>query len=389
MMGHAVVLFAIGSYTASCLRTPDHPLSEGIEYKQIYTMLNQIKSDGLAPSQEMLSLRADILRHATQAGAADPCGATILATIGPSQPKGIGFGARMNNFAMEILLAAYLNVSLAACGSQFGDHFASQMWLSHYSNVLSVPICNESDRCNFNTWNNPRQPYMLGRLLMSQFKATQVSDLLHFVYPYILNLNSHTQERVEATIRELGLYGADYVGVHVRQGDKKYEPGGVQRLSSYVHAVRDIDLPRHPHVDSSSNEAKVGSSINRTSDMLGVAPGTKVFISSDDPQAFPKIAAALGTKYKLCSVKERGNTGTHMRPFESRPDYQDDDTSLALVTDIEILRRATVFLGTANSNMGRLVHVLRGPHMTSINLGRSKEVESDWIEDFQKYPLTR
>jgi len=387
-MSTSRLFFAIWPYSVNCLWVQDNPLSKGMEYNQIYAKLvGQMKSDGLAMPQ-----MGNRLLHSTQAGAADPCGATILATIGPSQPKGIGFGARMNNFAIEILLAAYLNVSLAACESQFGDHFASQMWLPHYLNVLPVPICNDEQRCNFDRWNNRLQPWMMGRLLLSRMETSKVSNLLHFVYPYILTVNSHTQDRVEATIRELGLDGADYVGVHVRLGDKIYEKG-VTPPSSHAGAIDKVDFPkghvRH-RLDISMDKSMVGSSINRTLDTLGVVPGTKVFITSDDPHAFAEIDAAIGTKYQLRSLKERGNTGTGMGRGESRPDYQDDDTSLALVTDIEILRRANIFLGTASSNLGRLVYVLRDPHLMSINLGRrSEEHKSDWIREFQSLSYLR
>jgi len=54
--------------------------------------------------------------------------------------------------------------------------------------------------------------------------------------------------------------------------------------------------------------------------------------------------------------------------FTAIYDASNTRAMLVLLTDLEGLRRSSVFIGTASSNMGRLVYFLRGPHLPTISL---------------------
>merc|ERR1719414_949089 len=87
-----------------------------------------------------------------------------------------------------------------------------------------------------------------------------------------------------------------------------------------------------------------------------------VYLASDDPLASQQIQSALGDHAHVIEQPRVNETG-----YTSRG-YADEGDLMTVLIDVEALRRATVFIGTASSNIGRLVYFLRDKGSPSVSL---------------------
>jgi hypothetical protein len=260
----------------------------------------------------------------------------------------------MNSFADELLVGLYRGRSFSLCnGSK--DAFVRTVWAPHFKNVARFPTCNTGRAvCRHdNVW-SPRLSQGLART-----DREYLDDLKHFLYPYIFTLTRGTQERVDQRLLSAGLpKGEPYLAVHVRRGDKLINEARRVEPGTYAEAARPFLAL---HSSSSRRELVLRE--------LRAANASVVYVSSDDDQAATELGVELGNNIRIVQQPRGSEQG-----YDSRG-YQEVGDLMTLLADVEAMRRATVFVGTASSNIGRLVYYLRPKESVTVSV----DDEGDWL----------
>jgi len=134
---------------------------------------------------------------------------------------------------------------------------------------------------------------------------------------------------VEALLAPLQLSARPYAALHVRRGDKEKE---VHLLTPEVYVER---LERH-------------------------RPGLHtVFVSTDDFATMAELRQLRPT-WDWRTLAQPDRTGHLQRRFNHRPVADRRHDTIELLADIEALRGSAFFVGTASSNLSRVVALFQG-----------------------------
>jgi precorrin isomerase len=288
------------------------------------------------------------------------CNTNLLATMGrwgDGAPDPPGLGARLNNYVNELVMALYFNKSISLRSQ---DPFAAA-WLNNFDNELFE--CEEPLRDPGYLLHMPS--YFIG--MLTQFgenKTEYVFAFRHFIYTKIWTPKASVVNQIENRLGDMGIKDHRYVSVHIRRGDK-VKWASDTTLETYTDAIissasfKNEDLLR---LERSS--ATHGSHVSAVRDALKATRASIVFVSSDEDGVRESLQEALGSSVTVIEQKRLPDEA-----YTERGDaYNDDDLMTSLLTDIEALRRAEVFIGTASSNFGRIVAMLRGPGKESVAL---------------------
>ncbi|CAK0853007.1 unnamed protein product [Prorocentrum cordatum] len=310
------------------------------------------------PSRPGRQSWSDQLMKVVQGGSSSPCSADIVAT---SYGRYMGFCSRMNTFADELFAAVYRGRSFSLCQSN-KDRFIDRIWSPHFKNIANFSMCaSPKGFCEHgNSWDTLHVANNFAAKL-KWFDHEYLEDFMRFLYPYIFTLAEGTQHLVDQRLESAGLVaGEPYVAIHVRHGDKT---SGIHReaepieADSYADAARSLLLGRRSGAGAAALRGLLLG-------QLRAANASVVYVASDDDGAAEAIGAALGGGVRV--VQQPRGSGAS---YQSRG-YEADEDLVSLLTDVEALRRARAFVGTASSNVGRLVYLLRPKGSASISLDK-------------------
>jgi hypothetical protein len=288
------------------------------------------------------------LQTLVQRGQKDPCSAQVLSSFGI---PGVGFGSRINNLVNEMWLALYANASLAVCDTPF----KVRQWEPFFENPLGVAgckarLCTQELRVavhqdgpgmwGYSTW----MPYY-SQLLAKQ-QRVYMDYLKRFLYPKVFTLKKSVEEQINRTLLAAfaGLRNIKYIAVHIRHGDKWKEATPLP-VTTYAEKVKEY--------------------IKKTGIKL-------VYVASDDVKAAPGMQEALGNEG---TVVLQPRLDPEAYSYTSLYNATSSAPELCLLTDIMALVRSHVMIGTASSNVGRVVYFLRAPSMITISLDK----KGDWL----------
>lgn len=267
-----------------------------------------------------------------------------------------GMGSQINNVMNMLWLADYGGFSIA-----LPDSPDLQAILRPSFN-LNLPVCENADAI---THVNPgRTRFYIANVLqpMVERNGDWFAEGKRAIYKKYYKLNEETQKQVDQRVKELEL-PSKYIGVHVRHGTKELEAVPLPN-DYYAKRINEVASGTGP----SSFAEKSGSSVeyytNIARKVKKIVENTEVrtvYIASDDPEAHPTIKGILGEKYLVKGVHTKESEGkTH--------DYKNDEARLSILADIEVLRNAETFIGTASSSVGKMVYFLRSKEQKSISL---------------------
>lgn len=170
-------------------------------------------------------------------------------------------------------------------------------------------------------------------------------------------LNDNTKNHVQHLLQGVLPTNSEYVGLHIRRGDKMTETKPVP-LSLYVRAVA----------------------------ILATTNDTSVFVATDDGAILPSLRKLMPGR-KVLSIagveKRRGHLQKDANARYLNRNYQH---VVELIAEVEALRHATWFVGTFSSNLARLIHVLRYQHPdTSVSLDDRWQPGPAWKTFGQPY----
>jgi len=265
----------------------------------------------------------------TSSAAAAPCSAPVL---GRARLKPDGLGSSLNNFANEILVAMLMGEPVALCAPAG----VRDVWASHFRDP-GFPRCSS---CDYRAGHHPDDAWIrgfeVGRAVLrsgSDDRALLV-DLKRFLYRHLFRFTDSAQTIVNSRARALGLAGHRFVGVHIRRGDR-YRPETAIPIERFADAVRRRCIQ---------------------------ANTTTVFLATDASKEQATLQKALGPNFRVLEQTRLSDDHYAVRGDSARlqpPLPKVVEAEAALLTDVSLLVRADAFIGTASSNVGRLVFFLR------------------------------
>lgn len=267
---------------------------------------------------------------AVMSGAAgNACSAPLLAR---SRLSPYGMGAHLNQFANEVELAMYSGKPIALCAPAN----VRDAWASNF-NDPGFAKCGECD------WGaGPRQYREMGWDVSDSPDHAKMADMKRFIYSKLFSMKYDKETAVSTGLSMMGL-PSSYVGVHVRRGDKSQEVPLVP-IGNFVGAIQ-----------------------NMCSSL-----GTKtVFLASDDASTHSALQEQLGTSYKVIEQTRLSAAAYQLRGDASRavdPPYGEEDEEKSVLIDVAALVRAAGYIGTASSNIDRLVYFQRDESKPSVSL---------------------
>jgi len=288
------------------------------------------------------------LERSVLAGQGDPCAADVVSSMGWTA----GFGSRMNSFIDDLWVAVYKGLSVSICGT---DEFVENVWRKHFDNALNLgiclaPVCRE---LSSHEWKE-QGAWAVGFWLTPKLATVDhhyISSLKRYLASLVFTMNLALSGLVNETLR---LAWASqqitmqepwdrYLGVHIRHGDK-YTETSTFSIDEYAAMIR-------PNLQQNNL--------------------SMVYVASDDDQAAGILRERLDRSEGVAKVVEQQRLADSA--YQWNEVYEDEASLQALLADIEGLRRAKVFLGTASSNIGRLVYCLRDESSLTYSLDEDND----------------
>lgn len=122
--------------------------------------------------------------------------------------------------------------------------------------------------------------------------------------------------------------GDNYVGLHIRRGDKVNNQMGIIRTKLYVNKIIESGV-------------------------------FNVFVSTDDNQAILELKELLPNNYKIFTFSTSSRTGFSEDKQRRRLAHEKKIEMLELFSDVEALVRSSLFIGTFSSCIGQYVNLRR------------------------------
>lgn len=265
-----------------------------------------------------------------KAGREKGCSADLVHFV----PRSSGFGAKMWHRLTSMWLAMMNpTISYVWDGSEKFD----STWWSFFQNEAGIAT---PQGCDF------ADPRFLPDFDYALVKGVEraaaeanhhyMASMKHFVAMKMWTLKPDVQAAIEASLapvlgKEVFTQG-DYIGVHIRRGDKAYEaPATATQV--YVDEILKSSL-------------ELGLNV--------------VYIATDDPNVVGEAQQMLAGNIAVVNLPASG--------ADSRGFYDDPASVFSLLTDITALQHAKVFIGTSTSGFGRLVYWLRDEDRVSISV---------------------
>lgn len=214
-----------------------------------------------------------------------------------------------------------------------------------WSCYFSSPPCSSSQICPELARLPPRTVWSSRCVLVSSQKSMHhvstvasrlaaqhpVSELAFYrhVVSSLWKPNSKTSKAMTKIFKRLGLEPRHYVAVHIRRGDKRREVP-LTSLKKYARAIRIMARLNEP-----------------------------IFIATDDGSVLYDMRKRLPDriiKMLPSATKRVGHLQAEQNRVWMKRRYED---VVDLMAEIELMRKARIFIGTFSSNLGRLVYVLR------------------------------
>jgi len=271
-----------------------------------------------------------------------------------------GFGSQVNNFMNQLACAAYGNLSVAMSGS---GRFLS-IWNSFFENSLPVcddkraPVCDDKrGRARKCFWCHQLFQQRHFVVELAKTDGQYVRDAKRAIYTAHYRYTNNTKMRIDDTLKKFGLPDA-YFGVQIRHGDKGREARSID-AEHYADAVRSKSASRL----AVAHARKAAEHIITMKDQ-GIRT---VWLATLDRSAEDVLRESLGAEYEIKTLNQTYDWANNAQTQY----WPGSDFVYELLTDVEALRRSHTFIGTASSNLARMVYFLRQPGSNSMSLDES------------------
>jgi len=267
-----------------------------------------------------------------------------------------GFGSKVNNFMNQLAVAAYGNFSVSVAGAPELRGFL-ETWNSFFENPL--PSCEyKKVSSDFQKILSQKERDFFQQLSTTHKRYAE--DAKRAIYRTYYQYKADTMARIENTLKRYDLPDK-FFGVQIRHGDKVEEADPIQ-TEDYAHIVQE-----GKSTAVSEAVAMARSVAQQIIDMESHNIRT-VWLASIDREAEATLREILGGEYVIKSLVQ---TTKEWNGNADKLYYPGSEHVYDLLTDVEALRRSHTFIGTASSNIARLVYFLREPGHKAISLDES------------------
>lgn len=291
----------------------------------------------------------------------DPCNADIILGF----HGGVGFGSKMNNFMNQLAFSVHEKKSVAFSAFFSGKFF--ETWTSFFDN--SLPIC-QSEARKYNASIEPELRQFFNSLAVKDPKY--VTDLKRSVYGAHYRYSKETQDHIDQTLRRAGL-PAKFFGVHIRHGDKvkEAEPVSTENYGKAIIMPRGKETTEENKVKVEFTGAMAHMRAKQAAEHILTHKDKSirtVWLATLDKQAADILRETLGGEYEVKHLNQTASDWQGARDSEAEQYFPGSSSMYDMLTDVEALRRSHTFIGTASSNLGRLVYFLRESSSNAISL---------------------
>lgn len=180
-------------------------------------------------------------------------------------------------------------------------------------------------------FSNTLTPAYVAKLLS---ETSNPLGYMHQCFRSVWKLKDALSREIEIIIADLFKFSPNepYHGIHVRRGDK------------LDHEAKSVEIERYL-------------------DKLNFADARIIYVASDDYLSIMQLREQLAHRgedtvkvYSLCRKEMRGY---QQAKFDELSNTEKQANIQLLLTEFEILRNSTTFVGSFSSNVGRAVHVAR------------------------------
>lgn len=185
----------------------------------------------------------------------------------------------------------------------------------------------------------------ISRLAGSWLRSDNDVQTMRQVFSWVFRLQQHVRDLVQAYKEPLlEALKRPYIAMHVRWGDKvgknnfKGEPveGKLFPLSVYR------DLAYCFYAQAGSKE------VPRT-----------IFIATDDYEAVVELKKVMGEDFHVVTTAHPRHKGFSITDYHGETEERKFDKAVGLWGDMELLAGGEVFVGSMQSNIARMVHLMR------------------------------
>ena len=144
--------------------------------------------------------------------------------------------------------------------------------------------------------------------------------------------NESIKCEIQEMKQEIGVCGIDFIGVHIRRGDKiKSKEMKFISMEKYAEAII-----KQKHISSN------------------------VYIATDDSASIGEIKKLLGSSFNVLFNTKMSTNGFDESKYNRKTKQQRVwETKLALL-DVDILKESSFFIGTYSSNLSRIIPCFKG-----------------------------
>lgn len=172
-------------------------------------------------------------------------------------------------------------------------------------------------------WRIDLLTYDVFHQVRQQIVDDKLIEACRLINQQIYRYNNTTLVAIQNKINQLAL-PAQYVGIHVRRGDKALEAAHTE-IEKYIELI----------------EANTDC--------------RNVYIATDDYSVYEELCSRY-TEWKFFTLTPSNNRGYDQRIFETFSSERRRNDMLSLFADIEILSASSLFIGTLSSNVGMYMY---------------------------------
>lgn len=169
-------------------------------------------------------------------------------------------------------------------------------------------------------------------------------QLFHWVFTLKPIIRSKVDKKKEIIISKFNLDTQEYISVHLRGGDKigKNRDGPVEARA----------IPMEAYV-------KV---INCKANFYGGHFPKLIFVATDDIDLLNEFKTLLGNEYKVVTSADESAEGFGLKQYRDASNFNSEEKfnkAINLWTDMEVLRDGKFFVSCMQSNVARMLHIMR------------------------------
>lgn len=196
--------------------------------------------------------------------------------------------------------------------------------------------------------------------LSYEFQNISITDSRSKIANDLWRINNLVQKEINTSLKNLKYCDGDYIGVHIRRGDKLINEANKVGVIDFIKLIEKMNL-------SSEN----------------------IFIATDDYSVINEFIE-LRPRWKIKSLVTNHENGHLQSDFNSKSNNDIKKNTISVINDIEILKNSKVYIGSITSNFTKLISILRNNYDSTYSIdSRDQKVFDTYKSYINIIPVTK